>query len=571
MNLDDTIVAISSPAGRGERAVLRVSGPHALAVAERVFREDRLIRQHCEFQSTSPEGASFLAQGEDEVEPWVSAPPAEPSPGRGALPNDGPTEASAQGAPMGLDSHISYAYPGFGLRPSPWAKKDAPAGLTANPASTGLTANPPSGAVVLSDWPTFTARPGRLEPPGSGLSVPAVAYLMREPRSYTRQDVVEFHVGAWPALLPLVVGEIVAAGARPAEPGEFTFRAMMSGRLDLAQAEAVMAVIGAASRATLRAASDLLGGHLSREVGRLAAEIRDVLALVEVGLDFSDQDIEIAPPAELSRRIAAVRAALAHLGRSARGLETFDGQVRLVLAGRPNAGKSSLFNRLLQADRAIVSPVAGTTRDELRASLRAGGLTFTLCDVAGIDENGAGPGDPLDIGAKARARAVEALAGADLVLLVIDASAPPLEPSDELLALVTSPMVVAVTKSDLAPADGVPAWFASRGVDAEVVVTSAVTGEGIEALRAALVRAVEGGAVDRQAAGPVLTARHRAALERAAGALARAAPLAERGDEAGELVAMELRESLEALGAIVGDRADTDVLGAIFSQFCIGK
>jgi len=477
MDLEDTIVAVSSPAGAGERAILRLSGPRAVEIADRVFAPD------C---------------------------------------HRGP----------------------------------------------------------VKDSPTHVALPGLLALTGSGLSVPALVYLMRAPRSYTRQDVVEFHVGAWPAIEGDLVAGLVAAGARPAEPGEFTFRALMSGRLDLAQAEAVMAVVTASSAAALRAAGDLLGGHLSREIAGLADQVRQALALVEVGLDFSDQDIEIISHEEVKSRLASVRAALADLGRRSRGLETFSGHVRLVLAGRPNAGKSSLFNRLLEADRAIVSPEAGTTRDEVRAALHIGGLTFDLSDIAGLEAaaeaaadaiaSGMPPRSADDLSAKARAKALEALGRADLVVLVLEATAPSYEGTDELLSLVAAPLVVAVTKCDLAPADRAMDHLAARGVRAEAVATSAVTGQGIAALRAALVRTVEGGAVDRQAAGPVVTARHRAAMEQAAGALARASRLGRRG-EADELVALELHEALDALGVILGRQVDGDVLAEIFSQFCIGK
>ena len=556
MNLEDTIVAVSSPAGAGERAILRLSGPLALEIAARVFV--------------------------------------------------------------------------------------------------------PAGASALGDRRTYTAVAGRLEPPGSGLSVPASVYLMKGPRSYTRQDVVEFHVGAWPALEGDLVAGLISAGARPAEAGEFTFRAFASGRLDLAQAEAVAAVISAASASALRAAEDLLGGHLSREVAALAQEVRECLALVEADLDFSDQDIEFTPPEQLAARIEAARLTLAALGRRARGIETASGRVRLVLAGRPNAGKSSLFNRLLEAERAIVSPEAGTTRDELRAALHIGGIEFTLSDIAGLDAGempsylapreytgggAAGEGGwhghaPLrdhvavtgqtpfdahgdatardhatrlgakyddDVALKAREKAIEAIGRADLVLLVVDVSVPQVDPLEELMALIAAPVVVAITKCDLAPAGGkekgavpfsrfcekgtVPfsakkgtapfserpekgaAPFFAEGTApffAEVIATSAVTGQGIEELRAALVRAVEGGSVDRQAAGPVLTARHRSALEAAAAALARAGRVARRGG-AGELAAASLREALESLAAIVGERAGPDVLDLVFSRFCIGK
>jgi len=460
MELDDTILAVSSPAGPGRRAILRLSGSDAVAIADRAFT---------------------------------------------------------------ASDHSS-----------------------------------------ISAWPTFTARPGRLEPPGTLLSAPAVAYLMRGPKSYTREDVVEFHVGAWPALEGLMVEGLLRAGARAAGPGEFTCRALLVGRLDLAQAEAVMAVVGASSEASLRAAGDLLSGHLSREIEMLLERIRDVLVWVEVDLDFSDQEIETAPAGDVARRLGLLREALADLGRRSRGLETFAGEVRLVIAGWPNVGKSSLFNRLLLEDRAIVAPQAGTTRDELRAALHLEGVTVVLSDTAGLDEARD------ELAGKARAKALEALERADLVLLALDATSPDYERTRDLVALLAAPMVVAVTKCDLESPARALAWLESRGLGAETIATSAVTGEGLGALRAALVRAVEGGAVDREAIGPVVTARHRSAMEEAAEALARAERLAREGGE-GELVALELREALAALGGILGREADAGVLERIFARFCIGK
>jgi len=439
----------------------------------------------------------------------------------------------------------------------------------------------------ISAWPTFAARPGRLDPPGTLLSAPAVAYLMRGPKSYTREDVVEFHVGAWPALEGLMVEGLMRAGARAAGPGEFTCRALLAGRLDLAQAEAVMAVVGASSEASLRAAGDLLSGHLSREIEGLVDRIRDALVLVEVDLDFSDQDIETAPAGEVARRLGDLREALADLGRRSRSLETFAGEVRLVIAGWPNVGKSSLFNRLLLEDRAIVAPQAGTTRDELRAALHLEGVTVVLSDTAGLDpgsprrvacgqataglpcQGGDAPGRD-ELAGKARAKALEALERADLVLLALDATSPDYERTRDLVALLAAPMVVAVTKCDLESPARARAWLESRGLGAETIATSAVTGEGLGALRAALVRAVEGGAVDREASGPVVTARHRSAMEEAAGALGRAERVARESGE-GELVALELREAQAALGGILGREADAGVLERIFARFCVGK
>jgi tRNA modification GTPase len=322
-------------------------------------------------------------------------------------------------------------------------------------------------------------------------------------------------------------------------------------------------VVDAGSRAALRAAGDLLAGDLSRRVRALADAVHETLALVEVALDFSDQDVPPVPPEEIADRLAAVRADLADLGRRARGMETFGGRIRLVLAGWPNVGKSSLFNRLLAEERAIVTDTPGTTRDEVRATFRHGGLAFTLSDVAGLDE----ARDAL--AGKVRARALEAVGGADLVILALDATADSYRRTEELLSLVAVPMVVAVTKCDLASPDRACAWVRARGLAAPVVGTSAVTGQGVADLAEALVRAVTGGEVDRQAAGPVVTARHRAALERAAVALARAHRLARRAEPAGELVALEIGEALDALATITGGRGD--VLETIFSRFCIGK
>jgi len=465
MNLDDTIVAVSTPSGAAERAIVRLSGDAALALAGRLF-----------------------------------TPSADAS----------PTVAQAWPCP-----------------------------------------------------PTYTALPGHVHLSDDAMTVPATAYVMRRPRSYTREDVVELHVGGWPAVVPLLVEALVAAGARPAEPGEFTFRALLHGRLDLAQAEAVMAVVDAGSRAALRAAGDLLAGDLSRQVGSLADRVRAALALVEVDLDFSDQDVPPVAPAEIADRIDAVRTDLADLGRRSRGMETFGGTVRLVIAGWPNVGKSSLFNRLLAEERAIVTDAPGTTRDEVRATLHRGGLALALSDVAGLDEARDALAD------KVRAKALEAVGRADLVVLALDATVESYDRTEELLSLVAAPMVVAVTKCDLASPERARAWVRARGPDVPVVATSAVTGQGIQDLGEALVEAVTGGAVDREAAGPVVTARHRAALERAAVALARAHRQARRPEPAGELVALELGEALDALATITGSRGD--VLEDIFANFCIGK
>ena len=514
MNLSDTIVAVSSPAGPAERAIVRLSGGEAVAIADRVF-------------ATTPDCRRGLVGDTPDCR-------------RGLV---GDTPDCRRGL-VGDTPDCRRGLVGEGL-----------ASDTSMPGSaTGLVAAP-----------TYSVQVGSITLASHHMTFPATVYLMRGPRSYTCEDVVEFHTGGWPAVVPLLVEALVAAGARPAEAGEFTFRALVHGRLDLAQAEAVMAVIEAGSQAALRAAGDLLAGDLSRQVTALAERVRETLALVEVDLDFSDQDVPPIPPERITAGLAAVRADLADLGRRSRAMETFGGEARLVLAGWPNAGKSSLFNRLLARDRAIVTDVPGTTRDEVRATLHRGGLALTLSDVAGLDA----ARDELD--GLAREKALEAIGRADLVVLVLDATAHSYRRTDELLALMAAPVVVAVTKCDLAAPDRARAWVAECGLVADIVATSAVTGQGVDALGEALVRAVTGGEVDRQAAGPVVMARHRATLERAAVALARAHRQARRPDPAGELVALELDEALHALTAITGGDAGTDVLDEIFARFCIGK
>jgi len=565
MNLGDTIVAVSTPAGAGVRAIVRLSGRRAIDIAERVF---------------TPDG------GDDVVDECSRE------------------LARAAGVPLAACSQCTPER----------ALADKPPVAPAPDRSTRES----ELAARIAELPSFTALAGTVVLTDEHMHIPATIYLMRRPRSYTREDVVELHVGAWPAVVPLVVAALVEAGARPAEPGEFTLRALLAGRLDLAQAEAVMAVVGAGSRAALRAAGEMLAGHLSREVVRLIGRLREALTVVEADLDFSDQNIGITPPSEIADRLAAVRRDLADLGRRSRGIETASGDVRLVIAGRPGAGKSSLFNRLLASDRAIVAPAAGplpaagprptggTTRDELRSTLHAGGLTFALSDVAGIETDcglriadcglnrgdgapeaqGEGGGGIDGVRQKARAKAIEAIGRADLVILAVEANASSYDDIDEFLAPVAAPTVVAITKCDLAPPDRATRALEAGGFAAEAVVaTSAATGQGVEELREALVRTVEGGAVDREAVGPVMTARHRAAMGHAAAALARAARIARRPGSArpgpgsavaepglaGELVAMELRDALDALGAIVGRQTPTDVLDEIFARFCIGK
>ena len=423
----------------------------------------------------------------------------------------------------------------------------------------------------LDEMPGFRWADGLVRVPagqaGHAIELPARAYVFGAPRSYTRQDVVELHVPGPAVVANAVLGALVAAGARPAEPGEFTTRAFFSGRLDLSAAEAVADVIDAAGDAQLRSAMGALGGQLSRLCRAASDRLADVLAVVEASIDVADEGLALAAPAELAERLAAQADALEGAARRAADMPEGRDRPTVVLAGRPNVGKSSLLNALTGEDRAIVSALAGTTRDVLGATLTLpGGAEATLQDAAGFGR----PGDALAEAADSAAR--RAVARADVVCFVADASAG-LTPGDrELLEEVAAanpraPVLVLANKIDLAARPD--------GLDADIR-TSALTGTGLDDVRRELGRRLHlnaarpGGALglhDRQRRCILAAA---AAARRAAELLARAADVA----DVAELAAVDVRTALAELGNVSPDAAgyvSDDILARIFSRFCVGK
>ena len=385
----------------------------------------------------------------------------------------------------------------------------------------------------------------------------AVAAVFRAPASYTREDVVEFscHGGRLPARRALEL--LLAAGARLARPGEFTLRAFLSGRLDLLQAEAVAELIHARSDAMHRAALSRLAGELSRVLAARLDEVTDLLAEVEARVDFAEDVGGIEVPAAVIARMGAVRAALAtHLSGAAWGRAMREG-VQVAIAGAPNAGKSSLFNRLVGEDRAIVAPGPGTTRDRVSAAVEWEGVLFTLSDTAGLRESD----DEVENLGIARAHA--ALAASRVVLWVVDGAAPVFAEgparSEE------RRVVVALNKCDLASAAAAEDMARAVAGAVEVVRVSAREGDGVDALVAAIVRAAgfEPGDV-------IASERQAHDLALACGALERA-EICGRGGAPGEIVALELREAMAALEELLGVRVGEDVLDRIFSHFCVGK
>ena len=415
----------------------------------------------------------------------------------------------------------------------------------------------------------FRALPGVVSV-GSPLAVtvPSRLYLFRAPRSYTRQDVVELHLPG-EVVASLVCRALVEAGARPAGPGEFTARAFLTGRLDLARAEAVADIIDAEADAQLRSAVGVLDGMLNRLCGPVAQELTEVLVLVEASIDFAEEDLELASPGELATRLRAVAEQLDEALASAGRWPASSPLPRVVITGRPNAGKSSLLNALAGTDRAIVSALAGTTRDVLSAPAR---LTerceVLLLDAAGLELTS----DPLARAAQRAAR--EAVSSAEAVVFIVDAAGADHREQHALLEEVRqlnrrAPLVVAANKTDLQPD---PARL--RGLfGGGLLAISALNGSGLERLRSALAGHLSGASPPRPG-GLLLHERQRERISTAAAAARRAAGLLEpAGDVAdvAELVALELRAALGCLGELTGEVVSEDVLSAIFSRFCIGK
>jgi tRNA modification GTPase len=346
-------------------------------------------------------------------------------------------------------------------------------------------------------------------------------------------------------VLQALLGACLDAGARLAQPGEFTRRAFLEGKLDLAQAEAVADLIDAASQQAARSAMRSLQGEFSSAVDRLRLGLVELRALTEAGLDFPEEEIDAAHGAELSGRLASLRAALDELrGRSRQGALLRDG-LHVVLAGRPNVGKSSLLNRLLGEERAIVTPVPGTTRDMLREALHIEGVPLVLVDTAGLRESD----DSVErIGIERSRRALE---DADIVLAVLDAS------DVEAPAALPATALRVYNKIDLVPGFRPPPG--ALGV-------SARTGDGLDALRRAILQAAGWSSTGETAF--LARARHLRALDEAANRLQAAAAQVTRT----ELFAEELRLAQVALGTVTGrEFTADDLLGEIFSRFCIGK
>src|SRR6478672_3957106 len=399
-----------------------------------------------------------------------------------------------------------------------------------------------------------------LDPDSSERIDEAVTTYFAKPHSYTADDVIEISAHGAPVVLRHIVELATSRGARMAEPGEFTMRAFLNGRIDLTQAEAVRDLIESQTLYQAKVAAQQLEGSLSRRLQPIKLKLVELVAVMEAGIDFAEDDVSVLPAADILSRLQEVQVPLEQLRASfAYGKIVHEG-LTLAIVGRPNVGKSSLFNRLVERERAIVTATPGTTRDLVTETVALGGIPIKLVDTAGIRHS---TDEAESIGIR---KSYEALSEADLVLVVLDSTQKISEEDRELLAVSSQRRALAVAnKCDLAP-DGQLALD-----EMKVFSTSAITGAGIDELRAAILEEVSGHATGReQETGFLTNIRHQRLVEESLGCLDAACQAVKRTIPH-EMIMLDLYGALRPLDAITGETTTDDILNLIFSSFCIGK
>jgi tRNA modification GTPase len=394
--------------------------------------------------------------------------------------------------------------------------------------------------------------------PDNAIIDEAIITYFKAPNSLTGEDVIEIACHGSPAVIRQIIDASLRQGARLAGPGEFTLRALSNGKINLAEAEAIRDLIESQTEAAARQAARQLGGELSKALEPLKNTLLEVIVILESALEFVEDDLPATSQSEIERSLTIVSEQLDHWSKSYSAGHLLHDGVKVAITGRPNVGKSSLFNKLVARDRAIVTDVPGTTRDTLTEAIDLGGIPVVLTDTAGLRTTAD------DIETLGIARAEQAMSDADLILLVIDGSSP-ITPDDQKLISQTGDArrLVVLNKSDLAS-------FSMDAVDAAASVrVSAKTGDGIDDLRSAILAAFDSKGVE--SGGLLITnARHHDLLMRTKHELDSAMELLrERRSE--ELILVPLHNGLRLLGEITGETTSEEILSRIFATFCIGK
>jgi tRNA modification GTPase len=403
------------------------------------------------------------------------------------------------------------------------------------------------------EWHSWTATLAELLDHDGQVVDQVVVTLFEAPRSYTAEDLIEISCHGAPVVLRFCVERACAAGARLAEPGEFTLRAYVNGRIDLPQAEAVRDLIESTTLYQARVAAQQTEGSVSKRIRPIKEQLLELIALLEAGIDFAEDDVSVAPSAEILRRLDPIEESVKKLAATFAYGKLVHAGITLAIVGRPNVGKSSLFNRLLEQDRAIVTEIPGTTRDLVSETASIDGIPVKFVDTAGIR---AGQDIVETLGIE---RSYQAMADADVTLVVFDLSAPNTAEDTALLdhAKQQGRYVLIGNKSDLGKIAEMPE---------DHVAVSAITGEGIDELR----RRIAPAAAREQEAGFITSIRHEQLLRESAEALKQARAAVEFGIPH-EMLLLDLYASLRPIDAITGATTADDILNRIFSTFCIGK
>lgn len=412
----------------------------------------------------------------------------------------------------------------------------------------------------LSTCHSHTAHLGYIAQPGGDVIDQAVATLFRAPASYTGDDVVEMAVHGSTYVQRALIDALIDAGARLAEPGEFTRRAFLSGKLDLAQAESVADIIAAEDRAAHRIAISHMRGGYSQRLRDLREQLLQLASLLELELDFSEEDVEFASRSRLRQLATDVQSEVNRLVDSFRGGNAIKNGIPIAIVGATNAGKSSLLNALLDDDRAIVSDVHGTTRDVIEDTLRIGDYTVRIMDTAGLR---ATPDAIENMGIQ---RSLRALEQAMIVICLVDAA----NPSVPELPRTDAKIVLAINKTDLAPNPDVShiSTLLPQPIEATVSI-SARTRTGLDTLRETIAKIIDGTWMGATSA-MVTNARHQQALKLASQSISQVIDGLD-ANLSGDLIAIDLRLTIHHLCSIIGDISTPDILQSIFTRFCIGK